>query len=76
MKNDHIAVLLENLTNQFKGVTKVVIDLAGDIHELKQLIPDIRELKSDIKIIRVAVTDQTHQLNDHEDRIISLEQVA
>jgi hypothetical protein len=76
MKDDHVAVLLEDLSSKFDGATEAVSAMAADVRELKQLIPEIADLKADIKVIKAAVTDQTHQLNDHKIRIAGLEQAA
>jgi hypothetical protein len=75
MKDDHVAVLLEDMNSKFDVVIESVSGLASGVKELKQLIPDVTELKSDVKVIKAAVTDQTTQLNDHENRITAIEAV-
>lgn len=73
MKDDYVAVLLEDMNSKFDAVIESVSGLATDVKELKQLIPDVTELKSDVKVIKAAVTDQTTKLNDHETRITVIE---
>jgi len=73
MKDDHVTVIIEDMNSKFDAVIESVSGLTTDVKELKKIIPDVAELKDDVKVIRVAVTDQTKQLNDHETRITSLE---
>ena len=75
MKDDHVSVVLEDMNGKFDAVIDSVSGLASGVKELKSLIPDVADLKGDVKVIRNAVIDQTSQLNDHEDRLTNLETV-
>lgn len=74
--DDSSSAVIEHCDDQLKGIAEAVSDLAKDVREIKQLVPDMAEVKSDVKAIKAAVTDQSLQLNDHERRITSLEQAA
>jgi hypothetical protein len=50
------------MNSKLDAVMESVGGLATDVKELKQLIPDAAVMKSDIKVIKAAVTDQSHQL--------------
>ncbi len=74
--DDRIGSVLEHLEDQLKAILEGQAALAsvpGAIDELKQ---DMDEVKTNTKAIKTAVTDQTHQLNNHETRIADLEKAA
>ena len=54
----------------------VIIELVGQMRDdMKGLVTkdDLAEVKSDIKVIKAAVTDLGDKVNDHEVRITTLE---
>lgn len=76
MPNDdinYLSVLLEEIKSQNKAVLEAVADMQRNVAELPAIKEDIGELKQDMKIIKAAVTDLSHQVHDHEHRISRLE---
>lgn len=63
MKDDHMAVLLEDLDSKFDGVIEAVSDLATDVKAMKvdvaEIKEDVADLKTDVSAIKAAVTDQS-----------------
>jgi outer membrane murein-binding lipoprotein Lpp len=80
MKDDHVGVLLDDINSKFDAVVEVVGSVAGDVQTLKSTVEvlkdDMYEFESDVKAIKAAVIDQTHELTDYEHRIVSLENAA
>lgn len=72
MKDNHVAVILEDINHKFD----VVFEIAGDIMALKQdlggLKADVHELKLDMKTVKAAVQATNHQVTDHENRLTML----
>lgn len=67
--------LLEDIKDQNKAILESLGALKGVPAKLDDLTDDIAELKSDMKVIKSVVKDQSNELNDHEKRITSLETV-
>ena len=68
----YVGILFEEVRDQMK----VVLEAVGDLptrREFEELRQYVVELKQDVKVIKAAVTDQSHQLADHEHRVIRLE---
>ena len=66
-------VLGDVLSYELKAIhepVKDVLSIKNDIRELKE---NANELKSDLKIVKAAVTDVSKQQKDHEHRITHLE---
>jgi hypothetical protein len=66
--DSYLGVLLEEIRDQ----NKAVLEAVGGIQQKVDNQPtrdEFNELKGDVKVIRVAVTDQSNQLRDHESRI-------
>jgi chromosome segregation ATPase len=72
MKDDYTGALLEDIQDRIKKFAEAMSDVPGDVAQLKT---DVAELKDDVKVITAAVKDQTGQLDDHEERITTLEAV-
>ena len=69
---DYQTVLLEQLVDQNKTILEYVGELPGIKKDIVALKSDVLELKQDMKVVKVAVTDMSHQLDDHERRIARL----
>jgi DNA anti-recombination protein RmuC len=87
MKDDHVAVLLEDLHGKFDAVAEAVSGVALDIQSLKSDVHSIDarldHVEQNISATMAAVTDQSLQLNrqdavldDHEGRLSTLESGA
>lgn len=72
MSNNHTDVILEDMNSKFDLVVELVTEMRKDITGMATK-DDIAELKADIKVIKAAVTDTSHQVQDHEQRITTLE---
>lgn len=72
MKDDHVAVLLGDISSQMRRMAEVLSTLATR-EQLQRVEEGVAELKTDLKIVKAVVTDQSSQLQDHETRITTLE---
>lgn len=72
MKDDHVAVLLGDISSQMRRMAEVLSTLATR-EQLQRVEEGVAELKTDLKIVKAVVTDQSSQLQDHETRITVLE---
>lgn len=76
---DRKTALGEVLMDELKVIREYLEAVLKDVPVIKQKVikleEDMIEVKSDIKIIKAAVTDQSRQVNDHEVRITHLEAV-
>ena len=66
-------ILGEVLADELKAITEYVKDvpsLKRDIQEIKQ---SVHNLESDMKIVKAAVTDISHEQREHDRRITHLE---
>lgn len=69
---DYTGVLLEDINSKMDAVVEVV----GQIQDQVKNLPtkdEFQELRTDVKVIKGVVTDQSKQLTDHEERITILE---
>jgi len=69
----YFGVLLEQIRDQNKAVLEAVSDMQRNVAELPAMKQDIAELKQDMKIVKAAITDVSHQVQDHERRLTDLE---
>jgi len=76
MKKDHLQILVEDVNDKLKVLVEGISMLQDDMRQVKKSVTDIPEVKTDIKIIRAAVTDQSRTINSHDRRIDLLERVA
>lgn len=63
--NDNLQVILEDMNSKFEAVMELLVPMHQDVAEVKAKQSEQDEIKSDIKVIKAAVTDQSHQLTDH-----------
>src|SRR5438270_5048429 len=74
--DDRVGFVLEHLEDQLKAILEGQAALAGVPGQLQNIDERLGRVEDDVKAIKLAVTDQTNQLNKHETRITDLEQVA
>jgi hypothetical protein len=72
MKNDGMGVILEDIDGKMDAVLEAVGQMRDEMKTLAKQ-KDLDEVKADIKTIKTVVTGHSHQLDDHEKRIITLE---
>jgi len=72
--DDNMGFVLEHLDDQLKAILEGQGALKDVPSAIARLQEDMDEVKTDIKAIKAAVTDQTGQLNGHENRLTSLEE--
>lgn len=68
--------LLEDIRDQLQAILEGQASLVGVPQAIANLQEDVTDLKTDIRTIKAVVTDQTHQLDNHERRITRLERKA
>ena len=69
--DNYTDVLLEDISSKFDRVLEVVSALSDRV-DLTATKEDVEEVRSDVRIIKAAVTDHSHQLQDHEGCIVAL----
>jgi D-ribose pyranose/furanose isomerase RbsD len=65
-------ILMEEVKDQNRAVREAVDDMQKTMADLPHMRDDMSELKSDMKIVKAAVTDLSHIVHDHERRITQL----
>jgi septal ring factor EnvC (AmiA/AmiB activator) len=65
--------LLEDIQDRIKLLAEAMADVPADVRQLKH---DVSQLKDDMVIVKHAVTEQSADLDNHEQRIQRLEQRA
>lgn len=73
MKDNHFGVLLEDIQSKLEGIAEDVTGLHSKIDQVNTRLIKVEESANLIAAIKAAVTDQTHQLTDHEVRVAKLE---
>ena len=71
-KDNYTDVLLEDVNSKFGRLIDAVSQMQDELKS-KADKDDISALRSDINVIKAAVTDTNEQVRDHEVRIASLE---
>lgn len=66
--HDYTAILLEEIRDQNKAVLEAVGDMRKELAEVPKR-DEFDELKQDMKVIKAAAVDLSHQVADHERRI-------
>lgn len=69
---DYTAILLEEIRDQNKAVLEAVGGMRKELADVPKH-DEFDELKQDVKVIKAAVVDLSHQVADHEHRITRLE---
>lgn len=65
MEKDHLEVLLEQIVGQNQAVFEAVGDIQTKVAKLDGIERDVAELKRDMKVVKAAVTDLSHELAEH-----------
>lgn len=71
--DNYLGVLLEEIRDQNKAVLEAVGDMQKNVAKIPGIEQSVNELKQDMKVVKAAVTDLSHQVTDHERRIGGLE---
>ncbi len=72
-KDNYTGMLLEDLQHTLQRFAEAMSDVPSEIQALRA---DVTELKSDMVVVKSVVTDVSRNVNDHERRLTTLEQVA
>jgi hypothetical protein len=70
---DYQTLLIEQLVGQNKAILEYVGELPGIKRDIVQVKEDVAELRSDMRVVKAAVTDLSQQVANHERRITRLE---
>jgi hypothetical protein len=73
--DNYTAVILEEIRDQ----NKAVLEAVGQMQDQMKMLATKDELQAvadDVKVIKLAIADTSHDLVDHEQRITALEQTA
>ena len=74
VKDDNYTnVLLEDIRSQMKAVLEISRDTQRKVEPLATIQEDISELKSDVKTIKLVITDTNKDLSLLERRVTHLE---
>ncbi len=68
-------VLGEVLVDELRAIREGIADLPTRT-EFNELRDDVTELKSDMKVVKAVITDQSKQLNQHDTFLKALKQKA
>ncbi len=69
-------VLGEVLSDELKVIMEYVVGVPRIERKVNALEKDMRQVKSDIKVIKAVVTDMSQEQKDHEKRLTRLEAVC
>ncbi len=70
---DNLEVVLEDMNGKFDAIMEILIPMRDQVAGMPSMKDDIREIKTDVKIIKAVLTEHSSQLNNHEARITHLE---
>lgn len=73
MHDDYTGLMLERVLDEMKAVHELVAELPKMTRKLDHVEQDVAELKQDMKVVRAATTDISHQVHDLEGRVSRLE---
>lgn len=65
--------LLEEINSKVDRLTEALADVPARVCSIDERLSIV---ETDVKVIKAAVTDQSKQLHDHEQRLTQLEQPA
>lgn len=71
----YIGVMMEKMLDKKQLILEIVSDMQVNMRQLPTK-EDLNELKTDIKVIKAAVTDTSHQVHRLDKRITRLEAAA
>lgn len=73
MNDDHTGIILEDIQSQLQRLAEAMAEVPSDVRELKE---SVENLSADMKTVKAVVTDQSKVLDNHDQRLTSLEQTA
>jgi hypothetical protein len=73
MRDDYTGHMLEQVLDEMKAVHELVAEVPKMVRKLDRVEQDVAELKQDMKVVRAATTDTSHQVHDLERRVSRLE---
>jgi polyhydroxyalkanoate synthesis regulator phasin len=73
MHDDYTGLMLERVLDEIKAVHELVAEVPKMARKLDHVEQDVAELKQDMKVVRAATTDTSHQVHDLERRVSRLE---
>lgn len=76
MKQNYLAVLLEEVRDQNRLIMENLGTLLGLPAKVDRLEIDMSQVRTDIKIIKGVLIDTNRQVNNHEERISRLEAIS
>jgi outer membrane murein-binding lipoprotein Lpp len=71
--DNYTAILLEDMNDKFDLIMEAIRPLQTLPAQVARLGEDVAELKSDMKVVKAAITDLTPQVNDIDVRVQRLE---
>jgi len=71
--NNYTDVLLEDIQSQLKAVLEISLDTNKRVEPVEMMANDVAELKSNVKTIKLTVTDTNKDLRMLERRVTHLE---
>lgn len=72
MAKDNYTDLLEDINSKFDRVIEAVDQVRQDVRATAKQ-SDLEDVKSDVKVVKAAVTDVSTQVNKHDQRLSNLE---
>ncbi len=73
MPDDYTGHMLMQVLDEMKTVHELVAEVSKMARKLYHVEQDVAELKQDMKVVRAATTDTSHQVHDLERRVSRLE---
>ena len=71
--NHYGGALLEEIRDNMKSLAEGMSSLKGTVEDINGRMSNVERNSELIPVIKTALTDQSHQVTDHEQRISSLE---
>lgn len=72
----HLSMLVEEVISQNKAVLEIVADNQRILAGIPTIEQDIKDLKSDMVVVKAAVTDTSKEQKLHDRRITKLEKLS
>ncbi len=73
MRDDYTGHMLEQVLDEIKVVHELVAEVPKMARKLDHIEQDVAELKQNMKVVRAATTDTSHQVHDLERRVSRIE---
>lgn len=72
MSDEYMAVLFEDMNGKLDALLEGQSTMATS-RQLQAVDDRLRNVEADVKVIKAVVTDQSRVLNNHENRLVRLE---